>query len=35
MAAADAAIANMEQQYSYMTSVYQAEQTANLMYANE
>jgi len=35
MATADAAIANMEQQYSYMTSVYQAQQTANLMYANE
>jgi len=34
MAQADAAIAAMEQQYSYLTSVYQAQQTANQMYAN-
>jgi len=32
MAAADAAIATMEQQYSYMSSVFQAQQTADQMY---
>lgn len=35
MAQADAAIASMQQQYSYMTSVFQAQQTADQMYANE
>jgi len=32
MAAADAAIATMEQQYSYLESVFQAQQTADQMY---
>jgi hypothetical protein len=32
---ADASIAVMEQQYSYLTSVYQAQQTADQMYSNE
>jgi flagellar capping protein FliD len=35
MAQADAAIASMQAQYSYMTSVFQAQQTADQMYANE
>ena len=35
MAQADAAIASMQAQYNYMTSVFQAEQTADQMYANE
>jgi flagellar hook-associated protein 2 len=35
IAQSDAAIASMQQQYSYMTSVFQAQQTADLMYANE
>jgi hypothetical protein len=35
MAQADAAIASMQSQYNYMTSVFQAEQTADQMYANE
>jgi flagellar hook-associated protein 2 len=35
MAQADAAIATMEQQYSYMTSMFSAMQTADQMYANE
>jgi flagellar hook-associated protein 2 len=35
MAQSDAAIATMQQQYSYMTSVFQAQQTADQMYANE
>jgi flagellar hook-associated protein 2 len=35
MEQADASIAVMEQQYSYLTSVYQAQQTADQMYANE
>jgi flagellar hook-associated protein 2 len=35
MAKADAAIATMEQQYSYMTSMFSAMQTADQMYANE
>ncbi len=34
MAQADAAIASMQQQYSYMTSVFQAQETADQMYAN-
>ena len=34
MAQADAAIDSMQQQYSYMTSVFEAEQTADQMYAN-
>ena len=34
MAKADAAIATMEQQYSYLTSVYQAQLISNQMYAN-
>jgi len=34
MAKADAAIATMEQQYSYMTSMFSAMQTADQMYAN-
>jgi flagellar hook-associated protein 2 len=34
MAQSDAAIEAMQQQYSYMTSVFQAEQTADQMYAN-
>jgi flagellar hook-associated protein 2 len=32
---ADALIASMEQQYTYMTDMFQAEQTAALQYANE
>jgi flagellar hook-associated protein 2 len=32
MAAADAAIASMEQQYSYLSSMFQAQQTADQMY---
>ena len=35
MAQADAAIASMQQQYQYMTSVFEAQQTADQMYANE
>lgn len=35
MATADAAIASMEQQYSYMSSMFAAQQTADQMYANE
>jgi len=35
MAQADATIAAMQSQYSYMTSVFQAQQTADQMYANE
>jgi len=35
MTAADAMIANMEQQYTYMTDMFQAEQTEALQYANE
>jgi hypothetical protein len=35
MATADAAIATMEQQYSYMSSMFAAQQTADQMYANE
>jgi flagellar hook-associated protein 2 len=34
IAKADAAIATMEQQYSYLASVYQAQQTADQVYAN-
>jgi flagellar capping protein FliD len=34
MAQADAAIATMEQQYSYLKSMFAAEQTADEMYAN-
>jgi flagellar capping protein FliD len=34
MAAADAAIATMEQQYNYMSGVFQAMQTAATSYAN-
>jgi flagellar capping protein FliD len=34
MAQADAAIATMEQQYSYLNSMFAAEQTADEMYAN-
>jgi len=34
MVKADAAIATMEQEYSYLTSVYQAQQTSNQMIAN-
>jgi flagellar hook-associated protein 2 len=34
MAQSDAAIDAMQQQYSYMTSVFEAEQTADQMYAN-
>jgi flagellar hook-associated protein 2 len=34
MTTADAAIASMEQQYNYMTDLFQAEQTADLQYAN-
>lgn len=33
MAAADAAIASMEQQYSYISEMFQAQQTSNQMYA--
>ncbi|HUI79180.1 MAG TPA: flagellar filament capping protein FliD [Bryobacteraceae bacterium] len=33
MAASDAMIASMEQQYSYLTSMFQAQQTSNQMYA--
>lgn len=35
MAAADTAIETMQQQYSYLTSMFQAQQTADQMYANE
>jgi flagellar capping protein FliD len=35
MATADAAIASMQQQYSYMSQMFAAQQTADLMYANE
>jgi len=35
MTTADALIANMEQQYTYMTDLFQAQQTSNLQYANE
>jgi flagellar capping protein FliD len=35
MAQADAAIATMEQQYSYLNSMFSAMQTADQMYANE
>jgi flagellar capping protein FliD len=35
IAAADAAIAAMEQQYSYMNSMFAAQQTEDQMYANE
>jgi flagellar capping protein FliD len=35
IAQSDAAIASMQQQYSYMTSLFQAQQTADQMYANE
>ena len=35
MAQADAAISTMEQQYSYLTSMFSAMQTADQMYANE
>ena len=35
MATADATIATMEQQYSYMSSMFAAQQTADMMYANE
>jgi flagellar hook-associated protein 2 len=35
MAQADAAIASMEQQYSYLSSMFSAMQTADQMYANE
>jgi flagellar capping protein FliD len=35
MATADATIASMEQQYSYMSSMFAAQQTADMMYANE
>ena len=35
MAQADAMIATMEQQYSYMTSMFAAQQTADQMYANQ
>ncbi len=35
LAQADALIASMEQQYTYMTDMFQAEQTAALQYANE
>lgn len=35
IAQSDAAIASMQAQYSYMTSVFQAQQTADQMYANE
>jgi flagellar hook-associated protein 2 len=35
MTKADAAIASMEQQYTYMTDMFQAEQTEALQYANE
>ena len=34
MAQADAAIATMQQQYSYMNSMFAAQQTADQMYAN-
>jgi len=34
MAAADASLAAMEQQYSELTQIYQAQNTANLQYAN-
>jgi flagellar hook-associated protein 2 len=34
MTTADAAIATMEQQYNYMTDLFQAEQTADLQYAD-
>ena len=32
MAAADAMISSMEQQYSYLTSMFQAQQTADQLY---
>jgi flagellar hook-associated protein 2 len=35
MTTADALIASMEQQYTYMTDLFQAQQTASLQYANE
>jgi len=35
MAQADAAISTMEQQYSYLNSMFAAEQTADQEYANE
>jgi flagellar capping protein FliD len=35
LAQADALIASMEQQYTYMTDLFQAQQTANQQYANE
>lgn len=34
LAQADALIASMEQQYTYMTDLFQAQQTSNLQYAN-
>ena len=35
MSTADALISSMEQQYNYMTDLFQAEQTSSLQYANE
>jgi flagellar hook-associated protein 2 len=35
MAAADASLASMQSQFNYMTSVFQAQQTADQMYSNE